>query len=151
MLEKTVFMVFSNILVPYDGSKYSNHAFKIALDLAKKYNSKITCITCIDVIFRGSWYYDSEYYDAKIQKQKEIAHKSVANLEKSAKKQGIPFDFKVFQTRSTVEKIVAFANTKRIDLIIMGSHGRTGFDKLLLGSVANGVVQRAKCPVFVIK
>jgi len=144
-------MLFSNILVPYDGSKHSYHAFKVALDIAKKYNSKITGLTCIDVIYRGSWYYDSDYYTTKIEKQREKVRKSFANLEKSAKKQEIPFDFKIFQTRSSVEKIVTFAKTKKIDLIVMGAHGRTGFDKLLLGSVANGVTQRVRCPVLIIK
>ena len=144
-------MVFNKILVPYDGSKYSKHALKTAIDLAKKYNSKILCVTCIDVIYRGSWYYDSEYYNSKIKEQKEIARKSVANLESMSKKQGIPFDFMVFQSRSVVEKIIALSETKNIDLVVMGSHGRTGFDKLLLGSVANGVVQHVKCPVMVIK
>ncbi len=150
-LKRTVFVLFSNILVPYDGSKYSYHAFKIALDMAKKYNSKITGITCIDIIYRGGWYYDSDYYSAKIKKQREIVRKSVENLEKAAKKQGTSFDFKIFQSRSTVEKIVTFAKTKKIDLIVMGSHGRTGFDNLLLGSVANGVAQRVRCPILIVK
>ena len=50
-----------------------------------------------------------------------------------------------------MEKIVTFAKTKKIDLIVMGSHGKTGFDKLMLGSVANGVVQRARCPILIVK
>jgi nucleotide-binding universal stress UspA family protein len=150
-LKRTVFVLFSNILVPYDGSKHSYSAFKIALDMAKRYNSKITGITCIDIIYRGGWYYDSDYYSAKIKKQRESVRKSVENLEKAAKKQGTSFDFKIFQSRSAVEKIVSFAKTKKIDLIVMGSHGRTGFDNLLLGSVANGVAQRVRCPVLIVK
>jgi nucleotide-binding universal stress UspA family protein len=142
-LKRTVFVLFSNILVPYDGSKHSYSAFKIALDMAKRYNSKITGITCIDIIYRGGWYYDSDYYSS--------VRKSVENLEKAAKKQGTSFDFKIFQSRSAVEKIVSFAKTKKIDLIVMGSHGRTGFDNLLLGSVANGVAQRVRCPVLIVK
>ena len=145
------FMLFRNIMVPYDGSKNSSRAFKVAIDLAKKYNSKITGITCIDVIYRGQWYYDSDYYAVKIKKQKEIVRKSVVNLEKAAKKEGIGFAFEIFQSRSVVEKIITFAKTKKIDLIVMGSHGRTGFDKLLLGSVANGVVQRVKCHVMIVR
>jgi len=144
-------MFFRNILVPYDGSKNSSRAFKIAIDMAKKYDSKIIGIACIDVIYRGQWYYDSDYYADKIKKQKEIVRKSVANLEKSAKKEGIDFTFEVFQSRSVVEKIITFAKTKKIDLIVMGSHGRTGFDKVLLGSVANGVAQRVKCHVMIVK
>ena len=144
-------MIFRNILVPYDGSKYSIRAFKAAIDLAKKYNSKITGITCIDVIYRGQWYYDSDYYADRIKKQEEIIRKSVANLQKVAKKEGIDFTFEIFQTRSAVGKIVSFAKAKKIDLVVMGSHGRTGFDKLLLGSVAHGVSQKAHCTTMIVK
>ncbi len=41
-------MLFKNILVPYDGSGYSKHSFKVALDMAKKYNSKISMVTVLD-------------------------------------------------------------------------------------------------------
>ena len=92
-----------------------------------------------------------DYYNIKIEKQKEIVRKSFENLENFAKRQEISFDFKIFQTRSVVEKIVGFAKTKKINLIVMGAHGRTGFDKLLLGSVTNGVAQRVRCPVLITK
>ena len=144
-------MQFRNILVPYDGSKYSTRAFKAAIDLAKKYNSKIIGITCIDVIYRGQWYYDSDYYADRIKKQEESIRKSVANLQKVAKKEGIDFTLEIFQTRSAVGKIVSFAKAKKIDLVVMGSHGRTGFDKLLLGSVAHGVSQKAHCTTMIVK
>ena len=144
-------MLFRNILVPYDGSKHSIRAFKAIIDLAKKYDSKIIGITCIDVIYRGQWYYDSVYYDDKIKKQKSIIKKSIASLEKTAKKEGIDCTFEIFQTRSAVGKIVSYAKAKKIDLIVMGSHGRTGFDKLLLGSVAHGVSQKAHCTTMIVK
>ena len=144
-------MLFKNILVPWDGSQYSNNAFKTALNLAEKYNSKIIGISCIDIIFRGHWYYESEHYQQKLQQQRKSILNKISNFEKIATKKNIPFTFKIFETRSTVEKITSFAKLKKIDLIVMGSHGRTGIDKFLLGSVANGVVQRARCPIMIIK
>lgn len=144
-------MLFSNILVPWDGSKLSNHAFKVALDIAKKYNSKVTGITCIDVVFRGHWYYESKFYEKKLAKQKKVIKKQISLFEETANKNNIPFDFKIFETRSTILQIVSFAKSKKIDLIVMGSHGKTGLSKLLLGSVANGVAQRVHCPVMIIK
>jgi universal stress protein A len=48
-------------------------------------------------------------------------------------------------------EIVAFAEREQIDLIVMGSHGRTGLPRLLMGSVAEGVVRRATCPVLIVK
>lgn len=50
-----------------------------------------------------------------------------------------------------VREIVAFAEREQIDLIVMGSHGRTGLPRLLMGSVAEGVARRAPCPVLIVK
>ena len=51
----------------------------------------------------------------------------------------------------TGPKIVKFAHDRNFDLIVIGSHGRSGFNKFLLGSVSNKVSQMAKCPVMIIK
>ncbi|MGD9636221.1 MAG: universal stress protein [Pirellulales bacterium] len=50
-----------------------------------------------------------------------------------------------------IHEIVAFAEREHVDLIVMGSHGRTGLSRLLMGSVAEGVARRAACPVLIVK
>lgn len=50
-----------------------------------------------------------------------------------------------------VREIVAFAEREHVDLIVMGSHGRTGLSRLVMGSVAEGVTRRASCPVLIVK
>lgn len=50
-----------------------------------------------------------------------------------------------------IHEIVAFAEREYVDLIVMGSHGRTGLARLLMGSVAEGVARRAPCPVLIVK
>jgi nucleotide-binding universal stress UspA family protein len=57
----------------------------------------------------------------------------------------------IIAKESIVSEIIEFAELRSIDLIIMGTRGRTGFKKLLLGSVASGVVTYAHCPVLVIR
>ncbi len=52
---------------------------------------------------------------------------------------------------SSADGIVTFAEKNNVDLIVIGSHGRTGFRKIVLGSVANGVLAQAKCPVLITK
>jgi nucleotide-binding universal stress UspA family protein len=145
-------MLFKNILVPYDGSSYSIHAFKIAVDMAKKYGSKITIATCLESDFRTPWYgYDSRARNSILKKQKEVLQKSISKLEASTKNNKVMITSKILQDQSAVKAIVSFAKTNKIDLIVMGSHGRSGFDRFLLGSVANGVSQKVKCPVLIIK
>ena len=144
-------MLFENILVPFDLSNPSNQAFKIALDIAQKYNSKITLLTCVE---GDSWHH--KFYDARadselLKKQTKVAKKYMEKLEESANKAGVKIKLQILKSTSVVKDIVTFAKSRKIDLIVMNSHGRTGLDKLILGSVANGVIQRSTIPVLLIK
>ena len=145
-------MLFKKILVPYDGSTCSMHAFQISMDMAKKYNSQVTILYCLQTDFRVPWYgFDSRMGNAIKKKQKDIALKNFAHLESIAKKAGVKVSSKISESHSIVKTLVSFAKSNKISLIVMGSHGRTGFDKLLLGSVAHGVSQQVRCPVLIIK
>ncbi|MDX1595369.1 MAG: universal stress protein [Nitrosopumilaceae archaeon] len=144
-------MLFKNILVPFDLSNSSKRAFKFALDIAKKYNSKITILTAVE---GDSWhhkFYDSRADNELIKKQKKAATKFIEELEKSGKKANVSLKSQIVKSTSTVQTITTYAKSRKFDLIVIGSHGRTGLDKLILGSVANGVVQKSSCPVLVIK
>jgi nucleotide-binding universal stress UspA family protein len=64
----------------------------------------------------------------------------------------IPITDKIIvSVSSVVGEIVGFADKEKMDLIILGTRGRTGFKKLLLGSVAEGVVNHSSCPVMVVR
>jgi len=145
------FRLFSNILVPFDLSNQSIHAFKTALDIAKKYNSKITLLTCLEGDAWHHRFYDSRADDELIKKQKKATLAHIAKIEPLAKKANIVIKSQIFKSTSVVKDIVTYAKSQKIDLIVMGSHGRTGLDKLTLGSVANGVTQKSRCPVLIIK
>jgi nucleotide-binding universal stress UspA family protein len=144
-------MLFKNILVPFDLSSPSNQAFKVALDIAQKYDSKITLITCIE---GDAWHH--KFYDARadmelLKKQSKVAKKYMEKLEATANKVGVNIKLQILKSTSVVKDITTFAKSRKMDLIVMSSHGRTGLDKVILGSVANGVVQRTRCPVLLIK
>ena len=143
--------MFSNILVPFDLSNQSIRAFKSALDIAKKYNSKITLLTCLEGDAWHHKFYDSRADNELIKKQKKVTLSQVEKLEALAKKANVTAKSQILKSTSVVKDIVTFAKSRKIDLIVMGSHGRTGVDKLILGSIANGVAQKASCPVLIIK
>ena len=144
-------MMFSNILVPFDLSNQSVRAFKTALDIAKKYDSKITLLTCLEGDAWHHKYYDSRADNELIKKQKKVTLSHIAKLEKLANRVDMTFKSQILKSTSVVKDITTYAKSRKIDLIVMGSHGRTGVDKLILGSVANGVTQKASCPVLIIK
>ncbi len=143
--------MFENILVPYDLSNQSTRAFKTALSIAKKYNSKMTLLTCLEGDTWHHYYYDSRADDELIKKQNKVAKQHLQKLEKIAEKNGISVKSYILTSKSVVNDIVTFAKSRKHDLIVIGSHGRTGFDKFLLGSVANGVAQKTKSPVLIVK
>jgi len=144
-------MLFKNILVPFDLSNKSFHAFKIALDMAKKYNSKITILTCIQLDTWHHKFYDSRMDDELVKKQKKIIISYIEKLENLANKSNISMKSQILRSVSVVKDITTYAKSHKFDLIVMGSHGRTGMDKLILGSIANGVLQKSSCPVLIIK
>ncbi|KAF6247487.1 universal stress protein [Nitrosopumilus sp. b3] len=140
------------IVIPFDGSICSKHAFDMALNLAQKYNSKLILLTCIEKI-NGSWYGKefSHLYQKDVKKYREKILKETSKLELISKKKKITTATKIFVTDSIVDQILSFTKSNKADMIVMGSHGRSGIDKLILGSIANGVVQRSKIPVLVVR
>ncbi len=143
--------MFQNILVPFDLSNQSTRAFKVALDVAKKYRSCITLLTCLEGDAWHHKYYDAEADKELIKKQSAATKKHIEKLEYFAKKNNITVKSKIITSKSVVNDIVTFAKSRKHDLIVIGSHGRSGFDKVLLGSVANGVSQKTRCPVLIVK
>lgn len=144
-------MLFQNILVPYDGSKFANRAFKIALNLGKKYSSKITILTVLNTPMTGSWYVDNRIADADLKRQLKIIQGQFKKFSESAKKSNIKFNSKIIYPQNVGKAIVSYAKSSKIDLVVMGSHGKTNWDKLILGSVASGVSNRVHCPVLIVK
>ena len=144
-------MLFQNILVPVDLSHQSARAFKVALDIAKKYNSKITILTCLELDASHHLYYEARPSPQQIKKQSKVVKEHFKMLESLAEKNNISIKSKILTSGSAVNNIVSFAKSQKHDLVVIGSHGRTGFDKLLLGSVANGVSHKTKCPILIVR
>ncbi len=144
-------MTFKNILVPYDGSTYADRAFDKAVEIAKQHDSNLKVVSCLDIANIGGWYIDKRINKDIMKKAKNLTEKLFSRLDNIAKRKSIRVDFKIIESNNSVKAITSYAKSKNIDLIIMGSSGRGKFDKVLLGSVSNGVMLKAKCPVLIIK
>ena len=142
-------MLFKNILVPYDGSSQSKHAFKVAFDMAKKYNSKLSMVTVLDTS-PGYWA-NSNLWDKAIGGANTLVTKEFESFESTAKKAKVSFHSKIIESHSVTKTIVSYSKSKNIDLIVIGANGITGWDKLILGSVTDGVAHRVKCPVLIVR
>ena len=117
-------MLFKNILVPYYGSSHSKHAFKVALDMAKKYNSKISMVTVLD-LSPGYWAH-TNLWDKAMGGTKNLVAKEFELFESTVKKAKVSFRSEIIESKSVTKTIVSYSKSKKIDLIIMGAQGITG-------------------------
>ena len=144
-------MLFKNILVPYDSSHHSKHAFKVALDVAQKYNSKITVVSVLSSTYTGHWYGSSDLLERTFREARKGVIRDFKRFESMAKNVNVSFAHKILEGVSISKTLVTFAKSKKFDLIVMGAHGRGGWDKLILGSVTDGVAHRVKCPLLIVR
>lgn len=148
---------FSKILVPIDGSKESMQAAKLAIGVAKRYHAKLNVIHVlnIDQYIQALGFYRATYPDTikkRIEESKQEAEGWFAEMQRNAEQEKVFLQSDIIDTPlSVVGSIVNYAERENVDLIVMGTRGKSGFTKLLLGSVASGVVTYAPCPVMVAK
>jgi len=144
-------MEIKSILFPTDFSEGSSQALKYAVDMAKRYGAKLHVIHVIyDIVKASGWYVPHVSMD---QMYKDISEGAKKELERFGLEElgGIKDIERSVVTGVPHEEIVNFANKKKIDLIIIATHGRKGIDRLLFGSTAAQVVRFAPCPVLTVR
>lgn len=146
------FSLIKHIFVPYDGSAFSNRAFEFALDLASKYGSSITVGTVMASSFFESSFLDDQEPNKRIVDRKKLAviERQFEKIHLLSKKFVIPVKTEVFVSSSVSDSLVVFANSNKVDLIVMGTRGK-GDNRMMIGSVSIGVSQKASAPVLLIK
>ncbi len=142
--------MIKHIMIPYDKSEPANRAFEYAVDLAKKYNSTISIVSCVVIQVPTDPYFGTAYMETT-KLLREDALSSISKLEPRLRESNIPFKTEVLEVISITESLISYSELHNVDLIIIGSRGLGGFKKLLLGSVASGVSQHSKCPVLIVK
>jgi nucleotide-binding universal stress UspA family protein len=150
MIESPSNHMIKHIMVPYDKSEPANRAFEYAIDLAKKYNSSISIVSCVSIQIPTDPYYGAAYIETT-KLLREDAAKSILKLEPILEESKIPFKSVVLEVISITDSLLSYAESHNVDLIVIGSRGLGGFKKLLLGSVASGVSQHSRCPVLIVK
>lgn len=145
-------MAIRRILYPSDFSPASRPAFKRAVELAKSLRSQLLIVHVMappPII--GEGYITPATVETLLQSQRHAAQRQLRVLVARAKAAGVRVSSLLVETGMTHEQIVRVARRKRADMIVMGTHGRTGLTRLLLGSVANHVIATARCPVLTVR
>jgi nucleotide-binding universal stress UspA family protein len=144
--------MFKQILVPLDGSPTSNAALGRAIGMANVFGAAITVVMVYDpytYIPTAAEYgtYQAQYLeDLRLE-----AQNTVSAASKTIEEAGIKAYSQVVESQRIWRGILDAAQSAKADLIVMGSHGRSGLDKLVMGSVAQRVLQHTSLPVLVVR
>ncbi len=137
--------MYGRILVAVDGSEANKLAVDTAVNLAKTQNAKLTAICVFDI---GSYASMINYSNDDTGRIEEMSNEAVVYAKEAAAKEGLDLTIKAV-TGKPVDAIVTEAANN--DLVVCGTHGRTGLSHALIGSVAERVVRLAPCPVLVVR
>lgn len=136
---------WQNILIATDGSRYSKIAASRAMDFAKAYGGSLAVLSIVDV--PAEFYGEApEALDHMIREAKGYTEQT----RKEAEVLGLQAEIFVREGESS-QVISEIAREIKASTIVMGSHGRTGLRRLLMGSVTEKVIGSASCPVLVVK
>ena len=144
--------MFKHILVPVDGSAASLAAIDKAVGLAKAFGSAVTAIYVIDPYpFTGvgaDFAYGQDQYLAAAKAE---ANAAMDAASQRLRQDGVAAETKVVESHSVWRGVLEAADAVGADLIVMGSHGRRGLEKLVLGSVAQSVLSHTKINTLVVR
>ncbi|PKL52370.1 MAG: universal stress protein [Nitrospira bacterium HGW-Nitrospira-1] len=144
-------MEIKKILFATDFSEGSSNSLPYAVSIAKQYGAKLYFVHVIyDVVKASGWYVPHVSMD---ELYRNMEHDAKTQLEKSfIEEMGEYKDVEYIVLKGTpYEEISRFAEENKIDLIVIGTHGRKGLDRMLFGSTAGQVVRYAPCPVLTVR
>ncbi|MEL6822649.1 MAG: universal stress protein [Calditrichota bacterium] len=144
-------MKVKRIVVPLDFSKFSDEALSYAIELAKKYSATLYAFHSI-VLFQSEpeSHSFSRDYDQYLKLQEEDSLALMAKHREEAEKHGVLLTSEVRRGFSAAEEVLQYAEEVAADLIVMGTHGRTGIKRWFYGSVSERVVRLSPHPVITV-
>src|SRR5712671_3033877 len=137
------------ILCPIDFSEFSVTAYQHALSVAKHYEAKLVAQHIVELWRHPSFDFAASagLYEESLQALGESGKEQLQEFVKKHTHDEIQPEL-VVQVGVAADSILSFAQLQKADVIVMGTHGRRGFDRLMLGSVTDRVMRRAPCPVL---
>jgi universal stress protein A len=144
-------MKIRRILHPTDFSPASGPAFKLALELARNRAALLLLHVLPPVPLVPDVYVAATVYERLRLAQEQSARKRLDRLRRKAAAAGVRASALLRDSSSPPAEIVRVARAQRVDIIVMGTHGRGGFAKMFLGSVAERVVRTATRPVLTVR
>ena len=142
--------MFQRILLATDGSAASEHAAQLAVELAKVHGARLTALYVVDPYpYLGIGEANPMGFQAYMSAALQHASDAHAKVQALCAQAGVPFQPRLAEDVAPAAGIVQAARQTEADLVVVGSHGRSGIARLMLGSVASKVVAESPVPVLV--
>lgn len=142
--------VLRKILIATDGSEAAEKAASFGVQIAGLSGAKVYAVYVIDTTPYYSIPLDQVWSKEVYEQLETLGNEITSSLENTAKTAGLEAESLVLKG-DPAERIVNFAEDQSVDMIIVGSHGMGGFERLVIGSVSEKVVRHAKVPVLVFR
>ena len=136
------------ILVPFDYSKHAKTALEYAKEIAVLYNARLELLYVFEEVIYPRFYDSGDSLNDHIEAN---ARKALESTYQETKGPDADYSIHILGSRYIAYEILNFLSDNDIDLVVMATHGMSGIQRFLLGSVAEKVVRRAPCPVFTVK
>ena len=145
--------MYSRILVPVDGSATSMKGLEEALKLAKALQAQVKLVHVVNEMLADYTLAPSVYYEKVIEAERELGNRTLNNARSFASEHGVQGQTELIETIGARASTVIVEAAKRwdADLIVIGTHGRRGVQRLALGSDAELVVRSAPIPVLMVR
>jgi nucleotide-binding universal stress UspA family protein len=140
---------YERILVPTDGSEETRRAVEHAIDLADEHGATVHALYVVNSASFSSLPMESSWESVAAMMNEEGAA-ALDQVESIAEAHDVPVE-RALVDGSPSREIVRYAEDEDCDLVVMGTHGRGGIDRLLLGSVAEKVVRSSSVPVLTVR
>ena len=142
--------ILKKILIATDDSETAEKAADFGIEIAGLSGAKVYAVYVIDTTPYYSIPLDQVWSKDVYEQFEQMGHEATSYVEKVAKAAGIEAESIVLKG-DPAEKILNFAEEQNVDMIVVGSHGKGGFERLVIGSVSEKVVRHAKVPVLVVR
>lgn len=142
--------MFKKILCPVDFSEFTDEILAYAVSVAKHFNAELHLIHVIPNLNYFTPYESFLTPENLVAIERNIEGEVGRDFDKITKKLDFPFQ-RIIKTGVTFVEIIDYVKDKDIDLVVMGTHGRSGLEHILIGSVAEKVVRKSPCPVLTVR
>lgn len=138
------------ILIATDGSETANEAADFGIEMVGCSGAKIYAVYVIDTTPYRSVSLDKIWSKETLDEFERAGHEATSYIEKIGTAAGVEVETRVLRGHPA-EKIISFAEDNNIDMIIVGSLGKGGYERVVLGSVSEKIVRHSKVPVLVVR